>query len=389
MATIPAASGMALAIYVMLGAVIGVIASGVSKSVYLLEDTFEKLPIHWMWWPAIGAIAVGIIGYFAPNTLGVGYANISGLLTGALPLNILLTLCILKYISWVVALSSGTSGGTLAPLFTIGGATGALLGTLVLQLFPGCGINIATAALIGMAAMFAGASRALLTSIVFLLETTAQHNGLLPLIGACTAAYFVSFFLMKGSIMTEKIQRRGIRTPDSYKPDVLQGIGAGEIMDESPVLICADNNITDLKKWVPDNITSCQYNYFIVADENENFVGYIERNTLLASAEDETPYSIQNIMVKNLPVAYERQDLAAISMLMGANNMQVIAVVVYEAGNLKVTGVVTSDDIIQAYSNHHKKESDYHVAISLKRRTGKLMIKGRLLIQSKFAREEI
>src|SRR5678809_673520 len=172
----------------------------------------------------------------------------------------LLILCFLKYISWVVALSSGTSGGTLAPLFFFCCATGALLGTLVLQLFPGCGINIATAALIGMAAMFAGASRALLTSIVFLLETTAQHNGLLPLIGACTAAYFVSFFLMKGSIMTEKIQRRGIRTPDSYKPDVLQGIGAGEIMDESPVLICADNNITDLKKWVPDNITSCQYN---------------------------------------------------------------------------------------------------------------------------------
>jgi len=211
---IPVASDMALTTYVILGAVIGVIASVVSRSVYLFEDTFEKLPIHWMWWPAIGAIAVGIIGYFAPVTLGVGYSNITGLLTGTLPLSILFTLCILKYISWVVALSSGTSGGTLAPLFTIGGATGALLGTLVLQLFPGSGINIATAALIGMAAMFAGASRAILTSIVFLLETTGQSNALLPLIGACTAAYFVSFFLMKGSIMTEKIQRRGIRTPD-------------------------------------------------------------------------------------------------------------------------------------------------------------------------------
>ena len=134
----------------------------------------------------------------------------TGLLTGALPLSMLLTLCFLKYTSWVIALSSGTSGGTLAPLFTIGGATGALLGMLIVKMFPASGINIATAALIGMAAMFAGASRAILTSIVFLLETTAQPHALLPLIGACTAAYFVSFFLMKGSIMTEKIERRGV-----------------------------------------------------------------------------------------------------------------------------------------------------------------------------------
>lgn len=389
MPSIPVASGMALTIYVILGAVIGVIASGVSKSVYLFEDTFEKLPIHWMWWPAIGAVAVGVIGYFAPITLGVGYANISGLLTGTLPLTILFTLCILKYLSWVIALSSGTSGGTLAPLFTIGGATGALLGTLVLRLFPGCGINVATAALIGMAAMFAGASRALLTSIVFLLETTAQPNALLPLIGACTAAYFISFFLMKGSIMTEKIQRRGIRTPAAYGPDVLQGITAREIMDESPILICADNNITDLKKWVLDNITTYQHNYFVVADENENFIGYIERNTLLATANDAAGYSIQNILLKSLPVAYDHQDLSTISTQMGANEMEVIAVVKHDGKSLSVKGVITSGDILQAYSDHHKKESDYHVTISLKRRTKKLMIKGRLLVQSKFSKEEV
>jgi H+/Cl- antiporter ClcA len=218
MPDIPVASGIALTTYLILGAITGVIAAGVSRSVYLLEDYFEKLPVHWMWWPAIGAIAVGITGYFAPATLGVGYSNITSLLTGALPLSVLLILCFLKYTSWVIALSSGTSGGTLAPLFTVGGAAGALLGTLVLQIFPGSGINIATAALIGMAAMFAGASRAILTSIVFLLETTAQPHALLPLIGACTAAYFVSFFLMKGSIMTEKIERRGIRTPNAYAP---------------------------------------------------------------------------------------------------------------------------------------------------------------------------
>lgn len=222
MPNIPAPSDSALIVYIVFGLIIGVVASLVSKSVYAMEDLFEKLPVHWMWWPAIGAVAVGVVGYFAPVTMGVGYSNIQHLLTGSLPLQMLLVLCFLKYISWVVALGSGTSGGTLAPLFTIGGALGALLGTYALQLFPSLGINVATAALIGMAAMFAGASRALLTSIVFALETTGQSNGLLPLIAACIAAYVISFFMMKESIMTEKIHRRGVKTPNAYEPDVLQ-----------------------------------------------------------------------------------------------------------------------------------------------------------------------
>jgi hypothetical protein len=156
--------------------------------------------------------------------MGVGYDNIRHLLDGPLPLSLLLSLCLLKYISWSVSLGSGTSGGTLAPLFTIGGATGALLGTMILGLFPSAPISIPLTALIGMASMFAGASRALLTSILFALETTGQSNALLPLLAACIPAYFVSFFLMEGSIMTEKIKRRGIHAPDAFHPDVLQSI---------------------------------------------------------------------------------------------------------------------------------------------------------------------
>ena len=232
---IAAPTAGALIVYVLLGSLIGVIASLVSKSVYAVEDLFEKLPVHWMWWPAIGALAVGVTGYYAPFTMGVGYENIQSLLTGAVPLKMLFGLCFLKYISWVIALGSGTSGGTLAPLFTIGGALGALLGIVTLHYFPFLPINIATAALIGMAAMFAGASRAFLTSVVFALETTGQVNGLLPLMGACAAAYFVSFFLIKGSIMTEKIKRRGVQTPDSYEPDVLQTINVAQLVTGSAV----------------------------------------------------------------------------------------------------------------------------------------------------------
>jgi chloride channel protein, CIC family len=230
MPAIPTPDTGALAVYVLMGAAIGVVAAFVSRSVYWIEDGFEKLPIHWMWWPALGAIAIGVIGYFAPHTMGVGYDNIQRLLTGTLPWTVIGALCFLKYLSWSISLGSGTSGGTLAPLFTIGGALGALLGGVVLHYFPASGINLATAALIGMAAMFAGASRAWLTSIVFALETTGQINGLLPLLGACVAAYFVSFFLMKGSIMTEKILRRGVRTPDAYEPDILRNISVGQLV---------------------------------------------------------------------------------------------------------------------------------------------------------------
>ena len=230
MPAIPAAPNGALAIYVLLGAFVGGVATGVSRSIYWIEDMFEHLPIHWMWWPAIGAIAIGVVGYFAPHTMGVGYDNIARLLTGSTPLKVVIFLCALKYLSWSISLGSGTSGGTLAPLFTIGGALGVLLGTVILSWFPHSGINIPTAALVGMAAMFAGASRAWLTSIVFALETTGQFNGLLPLLAGCVAAYFVSFFLMKGSIMTEKILRRGVKTPDAYEPDILRNVAVRQLV---------------------------------------------------------------------------------------------------------------------------------------------------------------
>jgi CIC family chloride channel protein len=297
MTTIPVPDNTSLAIYILLGAVVGAVAALVSKSVYWIEDMFERLPIHWMWWPAIGAIAIGVVGYFAPRTMGVGYDNISWLLKGAAPLGVIATLGLMKYISWSISLGSGTSGGTLAPLFTIGGALGALLGGLVLQLFPLSHINIATAALIGMAAMFSGASRAWLTSIVFALETTGQINGLLPLLGACLAAYFVSFFLMKGSIMTEKINRRGVKTPDVYEPDALQAVTVRELM--SPPVGA-----------VPDS-----------------------------------------------PVCLAADDAGLAAEMMGQYNTDVIAVKEEKDG--KIIGMITSRSILQFYSNQRQKEQDY------------------------------
>ncbi|MGZ4049281.1 MAG: chloride channel protein [Bacteroidia bacterium] len=232
MPVITPAGNAALMGYSVMGIIIGCLSAFVTKAVYFIEDHFEKLPVHWMWWPALGGLIVGVVGYFSPHTLGVGYDNITDILSGSMTIKVVFSLCILKFVSWAVALGSGTSGGTLAPLLTIGGATGALLGSGIIYLFPDSGITIPLAALVGMSAMFAGASRALLTSIVFAMETTSQSNALLPLLGACLASYFVSFFLMKNTIMTEKIARRGVKTPDSYEPDILEKITVKEVMNE-------------------------------------------------------------------------------------------------------------------------------------------------------------
>jgi H+/Cl- antiporter ClcA len=318
MPTIPAAGSQAMLWYVFLGIIIGVIAAFISKSIYFIEDLFEHLPFHWMWWPAIGAVAVGVTGYFAPYTLGVGYSNISSLLSGNLSLQIVIGLCVLKFISWSVSLGSGTSGGTLAPLLTIGGATGVGLGMLVLTVFPHSDINLPTCALIGMAAMFAGAARALLTAIVFAFETTMQPHGLLPLLGACTAAYFVSFFLMKSSIMTEKIQRRGVATPDVYGPDVLQGINVEDAMDKT----------------------------MVVEGEPEAYV-------------------------------HPGRKLSVAIALMDKYNTDYLPVV----ENGKVIGVLTARLILAAYGKSHRANEDYQRAISVKRNGYKLIVKGKRLLK--------
>ncbi|MFL5477869.1 MAG: chloride channel protein, partial [Gemmatimonadaceae bacterium] len=173
----------ALAFYVVLGAMIGLISVGITRLTYGIEDTFEVLGerfhIHWMWWPAIGALVVGALGIVEPRILGVGYSNIIGALSGSIVGRALIVLVVLKFVAWSVYLASGTSGGVLAPLFTIGSGLGAWIGALVAAAAPSIGIDPRIAALVGMAAIFAGATHALLTAIVFAFETTRQPVGLL------------------------------------------------------------------------------------------------------------------------------------------------------------------------------------------------------------------
>jgi H+/Cl- antiporter ClcA len=273
--------GGALALYVGLGAVIGLAAVGATRAVYAIEDAFERLPIHWMWWPALGGIAVGLIGWLRGDTMGVGYVNIEKIVAAKFTLAALAALGILKFLSWAIALGSGTSGGTLAPLFTIGGALGALLGAGLARLFPAAGVDIRIAALVGMAAIFAGASRALLTSVVFAFETTLQPLGLLPLLGGCTASFLVSSLLMRESIMTEKISRRGVRVPSDYEADFLDSVLVRDACSRPVVSLRAEQPLDEARAWIASRAAGSAHQGFPVVDEGGKLLGVLTRRNLL------------------------------------------------------------------------------------------------------------
>src|SRR6202012_134170 len=215
------------------------------------------------------------------------------LLSGNWPLQLIITLCICKFVSWAIALGSGTSAGTLAPLLTIGGAAGSIIGVLLLKWFPDAGIVLPMAALIGMSAMLAGASRAYLTSIVFALEATGQSHALLPLLGACTGAYIISFFMMENTIMTEKIARRGIVTPDSFEPDILGKMHIAQVMSGDIVVINENNDIQEVKNWLTTN--PVDESYLLAANAQGEYTGIIKLADIF-KADDTT--LIKNIMSK-------------------------------------------------------------------------------------------
>lgn len=222
MPVIERTDAVGIAAYALIGAFAGFISIYITKLVYWIEDLFDHLPLHWMWWPAIGGLFVGVAGLISPHTLGVGYGNIEHILDGSLSGEILLAFCLVKLISWSIALGSGTSGGTLAPLFTIGGGLGATAGAFLSNVMRLHSVDSRVAALVGMAATFAGASRAFLTSLVFAFEATHQQSALLPLLAGCVSAYLVSSLLMRNTIMTEKIVRRGVMVPAEYSADITQ-----------------------------------------------------------------------------------------------------------------------------------------------------------------------
>jgi H+/Cl- antiporter ClcA len=343
----------ALACYVVLGALIGLVSVGATRVVYGIEDLFEKLPIHWMWWPAIGGVAVGVIGWYAPLTLGVGYTNIEGIVAGHFGMGVLLSLAVMKFLSWSIALGSGTSGGTLAPLFTIGGALGALAGMALVALAPQLGIDPRIAGLVGMAAIFAGASRALLASVVFAFETTQQPFGLLPLLGGCTAAYLVSALIMRNTIMTEKIARRGVRVPSEYAADFLEQIGFGTACTRTVVSLRSDDRLGDIRHWLNSGKAEAQHQGYPVLDAAGEVCGVLTRRDLL----DVRLPDMHHIgaMIKRAPIVVrEDHSLREAADHMVAENVGRLIVVASDTPQ-RMVGILTRGDLLAAHAQRLKE----------------------------------
>jgi H+/Cl- antiporter ClcA/CBS domain-containing protein len=236
----PALPASAIGLSFAIGILAGLGSIVLTVLVYGFEDLFQKLPLHWMWWPTLGGLAVGIGGLLDPRVLGVGYGVIHDLLRGHALGGLLLSLLIIKALIWSIALGSGTSGGVLAPLLIMGGALGALEAQWLSLNDPGLW------AMIGMAAMMGGTMRSPLTAMIFALELTHDLNVLPALLAGCVAAHAVTVLLMRRSILTEKVARRGHHLMREYSVDPFLLVRVGEIMDTDRLAIPATMKIAEL-----------------------------------------------------------------------------------------------------------------------------------------------
>jgi len=228
----------------LVGLLAGALSSLLTLAVYASEDTFLKLPIHWMWWPAIGGLVVGIGGLIFPQALGVGYDTIAALLQGRVTLQLIAGILIVKALIWSVSLGSGTSGGVLAPLLMMGGALGGLEALFLPNLGPGFW------ELVSMGAILGGTMRSPFTGIVFTLELTHDVNMLLPLLVACMLAHGFTVIVMRRSILTEKISRRGYHLSREYSTDPLEVLFVRQVMRTPVVALAETISAVDLRRLV-------------------------------------------------------------------------------------------------------------------------------------------
>ena len=344
----------ALAFYVLLGALIGLVSVGITRITYGIEDAFEVLGeryhVHWMWWPAIGALVVGALGIIDPRVLGVGYPNIIGALSGSIVGQTLILLVFLKFVAWSVYLASGTSGGVLAPLFTIGSGLGGWLGALAAAAAPSIGIDPKIAALVGMAAIFAGATHALLTAIVFAFETTRQPVGLLPLLLGCAAAYLASLLFNRHSLLTEKLARREGAVRTEYEVDHLSHVMVRQAASRKVVTVRANQTLAEVRRWLNEagDGGPSTHQGFPVLDEDSLLIGVVTRRDLLDPAYANDEYVAETI--KRAPaIAYEDstlRDAADHMVLEGVGRLPVVD----RENPRRVVGIITRSDLLAAHA---------------------------------------
>lgn len=299
-------SGPMLLLACLVGLAAGLASGVLTILVYFFEDLFQRLPIHWMWWPILGGLAVGVGGLIDPRVLGVGYEIIHQLLRGEMIGTMVLGLLVIKALVWSIALGSGTSGGVLAPLLIMGGALGAYLAGWIP--YGDAGLW----ALIAMAAIMGGTMRSPLTAMVFLLELTHDLNVLPGLLLACIVADAVTILLMRRSILTEKVARRGHHILREYVVDPFDLLRVGEVMDPTPVTIPDTLTVAELSERIArgDSLVARRQGTPIV-DASGSLVGLITRSDILRALEQDPQgqLSVLEAGSSNLIVTYPDESL--------------------------------------------------------------------------------
>ncbi|WP_353621462.1 chloride channel protein [Erwinia sp. S63] len=339
---------MQLIIAVGIGALTGLIAVALSKSLYRLEEWFHHLPVHWMWWPALGSVIVGLGGIIQPRVLGAGYASIQSLLDGTLAINIIISLLLVKSIVWLVSLSSGTSGGVVAPLLIMGGAVGAVAAHLV----PGYGGMLVMA---GMAGILSGAMRAPLTGTLFAVEVTG-HFHLLPVaLGAAVASYAVSVLMMPRSIFTERLARRGHHIVQEYATDTLETTKARQIMTAEPASLPASMPLHQVISVMSDLHA---HHHYPVVDAHGQFIAVVSRKEMIhwQLQERAMDISLQELLSDQPPFSAHPDTLCShIADHLFSEEVGMVVVTDIESG--KVKGVITRHDIFRVRYLAQKAES--------------------------------
>lgn len=331
-----------------IGLLTGLEALLLSTSLYRIEDLFHKLPVHWMWWPAIGAVVVGLGGLIDAHVLGAGYASIDALLGGSLTLRVVGALLLVKAVVWLVALGSGTSGGVLAPLLILGGATGYLAGSFL----PG---DAGFWAMIGMAGIMSGAMRAPMTGAVFAAELTGHFDALPSTIMAAGTAYAVSVLLMRRSILTEKIARRGRHILQEYTVDPLDLLQAGQLMTPAPQTLPSTMTVSDALDFYT---ADARHRSYPVVDHEGRLVGLVSRTDALRWQADHSPSRItlgEAISDVEQPVAYPDTPGGVVADLIIETGIGRIPII--ERENHKVIGILSRQDLLKARSANRIAET--------------------------------
>jgi H+/Cl- antiporter ClcA/CBS domain-containing protein len=329
-------------------------------AVYGAEDAFKKLPVHWMWWPAIGGVVVGIGGLIEPRALGVGYDTIASQLSGELALGALLSIFIVKLIIWSVALGSGTSGGILAPILIMGCSLGGLMSPLL----PSATQGFWT--LMGMTAVLAGVTRSPLTAVIFSLELTHDVSILMPLLLVSTVAHLVSVLILKRSILTEKVARRGFHVLRQYEVGPLEVLFVRDIM-ATDVLTVEEGSDLKVVYQVLTEHSSMRYQRLLpVTASDGRLVGALAWNDVLErAARGDMSGTIDDIMHRDLTVAFPDETLRGVADRMADLKLGVLPVVEREHTD-RLRGLITQFDLLRARGRMLEEERHREQVLDLK-----------------------